>query len=738
MNLVPLLSSFLGAAAALAQSADRSPPQAIAPAAFHGVFVSDPYPDGSTWVRGDRYKLGLDAAGAHFQPLFGPRASRDWPVAFALAAVTAGGRTAVLPAADEWTRAGQRFERNRGEVRERWDCAADGAQQSFVLAARPPAGDVTLHIGIGTELAIDGDGPGVRFVAAADLGWVRYSDAVAIDAAGRRLDLPVAVHGRELRITVPAAFAASAAWPLVVDPFVSTVFVDQTVSDTKDPRVASDPQSGTWLVVAEEHLSATDVDIVSRRYDAALFPAALLDTVYVHNTADLTHNPDVGSVAQGQQFVVAWHNTAGTGSFQWRTRHAASATQGTLLTTSQGIGADLANRPAIGGATTGDRFLLVLFRRNTSGTSIFTILLRTTGTNFGSLTVVPTLPIVQVAGGDVSEIVSVADMWVLVWRQCDAAGCPAQRIRMQAIGSTNGIGPLVTQPALDLATGVAADEPRIAGRDGKLFAVWTRAAGGNTDLQGVPIELQGGVFTPLFPVQDLTAAEPNAIAARPQSAPAVSYDGWRFVYAYIEDEQNGTVRPYASTVLIEGSTITWHEGHVLLPTFTNQMHGALALAHGNDVNPGLHCAVWDQPSASNASDVLAAIVDARQPGATSDVVQTGCGTPAEPQIVITGTPALGRSFTVALQNVLGFPFLLVGAELVLALPGCGACQSGVELATSITFAGSSLGITMPASSAFFGFELAFQGAVLGHAGGCPLQVFGAAFAVSDTLSIHVR
>jgi hypothetical protein len=747
MNRIPPSVFFaLAGGLAIAQvpepSSMSSVPPAVAPTSapsFAGAFVAEPDEDGTVWVRGGRYKLALGADGVRFQPLFGPRAPRDFPLHLALASARVGAVALPLAPGGAWQRDGDGLSRERGALREHWRAMGGAAQQYFVVPAPACAGALELRIATAGDLVAVDDGPGVRFVAPG-LGDVRYSDAVVFDAAGARLDVEVELAAGELVIRVPAAFTAKAAWPLLVDPLVTTWAIDTTVSDVRDARVACEPTSGTWLVVAEEHLSATDVDIVTHRYTGASAPA-LAETVYAEVGATRSNNPEVGFLAQPQQYVVAWHNATGTGSFQWRTRSATSATLGTQINLSTGIGADLDNRAVIGSALTSDRFLLVMFRKNTSGTDVFGALYRNLGTNFGTLFLGPVLAPAQgtVVPGDISVAATTTDKWVVVWRECAVAGCGSQVVRMQAVATTNGTGPLVPEPVVALATETSADSVRIAGQAGNLLAVWRAfdAGSGSDDVHGVAIGVVGGAYAPLGAVQNVTAQEPNVLLARAQTQPAVSFDGARFVYGYLEDDAAGVTRPHAATVFVSGASIDWHEGHLPLAPAASPAARTFDLAHvGSGVTQGLHAAVWQQ-DAGASNDVQGAILDARVPGVTSTVQQSGCGLPSEPTIALTGTPALGRTFTVSLGNVTGFPLLLVGPQSFNLLPGCGGCGTGVDLASMQLFLGSSLAVAVPANPALIQFRLAFQGLVGGQAGGCSAALLGFPFVLTDTITAQI-
>ena len=729
-------SAVVFSLALAAATAQQQPPPMSAAPQFSGVFVGVPGEDGAVHVRGERYKLHLGADGATFQPLFGPKAWRDFPLRLALTALQVGELTVPLAASSSCRVDGTRFAWERGPVTEWWQAGAGAAQHYFTIPRPVGTGALTLRIAVDSDLLVDGEGPGVQF-RAPGLGSVHYSDAIVIDARGRQLELPVEVQQGGLAITVPAAFIAVCAWPLVVDPLLTTLAIDTAISDVQDAKVACDPTSGNWLVVAEEHLSATDVDIVCHRYDNSATPQ-LLGTVFAENSPSRSNNPDVGIVAATQQFVIAWHN-ASAGWFDWRALHATTAALGTTITISQGVGVDLANRPRIGSALVGDRFLLVLFRRNGTGTDVLAIWSRATGGNFGSLFVGPLLAPSQgtMAPGDVSTLASATDKWVVVWRECTAPGCATQLVRMQAISAAVVAGTLQAEPTVTLATGSFADEPAIAGSGGSLLAVWRQAGLGSSDIFGVPISNSGGLFLPQGVEQNLTTQEPGAVVVREQRVPTVSHDGVRFVYGYLEDDGTDILQPHAATVFVNGSSIAWHEGHLPLSSVPGLTCHSLDLAHGAGATLGHHQAVWQQDSAAFTGDVRGAVIDARQDGPTSVLTQTGCGLPSEATIGITGTPALGRTFTVALGNVTGFPFLLVGPESISALPGCGGCLAGIDLSAMVAYGTPSLTVSVPADPTLLQFRLAFQGLSLLQAGGCPATLAGFQFALSDTLTIQV-
>ncbi len=71
-----------------------------------------------------------------------------------------------------------------------------------------------------------------------------YGAAVALDAAGRRLDLTAQRTDAGLRFTVPASFLAGATWFVAVDPLITAIAIDTAPIDHYDVDVAFDCAPG--------------------------------------------------------------------------------------------------------------------------------------------------------------------------------------------------------------------------------------------------------------------------------------------------------------------------------------------------------------------------------------------------------------------------------------------------------------------------------------------------------------
>lgn len=121
-----------------------------------------------------------------------------------------------------------------GPVTEAYDVRTDGLEQTFVLRDRTDR-DVVLTGAVQTALLATPRGfvhGAVDFLPAGAGNGVRYGAAFAVDAAGDRLPLATAWDGEHLRIHVPGAWLAHAAWPVVVDPLLSTVLLDASTVTT--------------------------------------------------------------------------------------------------------------------------------------------------------------------------------------------------------------------------------------------------------------------------------------------------------------------------------------------------------------------------------------------------------------------------------------------------------------------------------------------------------------------------
>ena len=225
---------------------------------FTRVHIDEPG-DGQTWVRGRTYKASFDVAGATYIPFLGSQAPRNFPVRVELAEASVGGAPLALEAHGV-THDGHDVTIERGAIREVWHMGLDSAEQTFEIASRPAAhGAIELVLALESELSIRADGDG--FALDGSHGGVRIGRATAVDASGARLDLFARLVGDRIAIEVPAEFAASARYPLVVDPVYSTVSLEGYTNECSVPDVSNSGADGDFGAVYQYSYSATDADI---------------------------------------------------------------------------------------------------------------------------------------------------------------------------------------------------------------------------------------------------------------------------------------------------------------------------------------------------------------------------------------------------------------------------------------------------------------------------------------------
>lgn len=204
------------------------------PAALHGPTVSPirpgpEAPDGRSsglWAAGADYKVSFHD-GMTFYPRTGSSLPHQ-PVRWRTTSARAGELELLAPAhARSLTpRHGDlRCEYDLGAVVERYDVRSDGLEQSFVVAQRPPAGDLVITGELTTTLRLP-PSPARHGALALSLPdgreLVGYGAATAIDATGRQTPVTTTTDGKHVVLRMAAEAVAAATFPLVVDPLFAT------------------------------------------------------------------------------------------------------------------------------------------------------------------------------------------------------------------------------------------------------------------------------------------------------------------------------------------------------------------------------------------------------------------------------------------------------------------------------------------------------------------------------------
>lgn len=216
---------------------------------------------GEVWVRGRSFKAAGTESGFTYIPFLGADAPQNYPVHFRLAGATVGGDELVLNESASVQVANDRYTLDRGLVDVRYDVALESVEQSFLIKRRGLTGEIVLDLDVTTELQGAPDGAGFRFSGPS--GGVSYGAAIAFDEAGRTTEVPASLEGNHLRLTVPAAFVASARGMVTVDPIVTSFDVSNNNSvNYYRPDVTYDVSANQFVYFFEDAFSLSDIDLI--------------------------------------------------------------------------------------------------------------------------------------------------------------------------------------------------------------------------------------------------------------------------------------------------------------------------------------------------------------------------------------------------------------------------------------------------------------------------------------------
>ncbi|MBK8098649.1 MAG: hypothetical protein IPK26_16175 [Planctomycetes bacterium] len=281
------------------------------PTAFDANTGVAPLPDG--WhVGGRHYEARLQPGRVTFVPAFGSRAARTMPVVWSLRAIRRGSTTLQEASAGRPPeRAGNRITYTHGHgISERYDVRVEGLEQSFAFAD-PLAGDgdLVVQFDVDTGLAADVGNNGKPRWTLPGIGAVTLGAVTGIDAKGLRVAGTARIDGPRLELALPAAFVASASYPLVLDPLIGVEF-DPTAAGNSDstPDVAYDATNDKFLIVWRRVFSGIDSGIRAQRLngDGSLVGGTLFPTL------DTSHksNMRVANVNATDRFLVTWEQAA--------------------------------------------------------------------------------------------------------------------------------------------------------------------------------------------------------------------------------------------------------------------------------------------------------------------------------------------------------------------------------------------------------------------------------------------
>lgn len=486
--------------------------------------------DGALWARGGRWKMSFDPEGADYFASFGPTLPSQ-ELRFAPARVSLAG--SLLPHARSAvvSRDGNRVELDRGSFVEAYELAPDSVEQLFVFHELPRRGELEMHISVQGDFTPASRSEGLEFRG--PHGSVAYSRAVAIDAAGRRVEAETTFGPEGIRIRVDAEFVAGAALPLVIDPFIGQTALDSTTKDTREPDAVWDEHNMVWLVVYHEVFSATDNDIRARTVSSS---GALYSDGYIDFTSTTWSRPRIAYVrADTRCLVVAEVGAVGGRIVRGRT----VKPNGTILE----FGAQF----TISGAHTGEKFaptvggdphpsqpsyFCVAFQREIPSSVITHELHYALVNTAGQVVLGPTA--LPSAGGFGDSLPSLsrsngAVRWTLAFQRFDTltfgdiyalyisrTGTAEPAFGISAFGIPRDTAPCASSPLVDTSWSAVAFERR-------------NSFSSQPDV--IVAAIRDGVVTDIVNISTLENSGTGPLA---QLAPSIDSDGVHFLVAYSE------------------------------------------------------------------------------------------------------------------------------------------------------------------------------------------------------------
>ncbi len=257
--------------------------------------------DGSPMVHGRNYKAEFTPAGATFIPFFGSAAPHNHPLNFRIQGITAGSEQVQFSDATAATRSAETVSYARGGVTEVYALGVDSLEQKFVFDTLPASGELVVRLACTSDMSA-GSSAGAILFSGAD-GSVRYGAATVVDAHGAKAPAQTELDGQQIGIHVSAEFLANAAFPITIDPVITTYNVNWggTGYDDFAPAVAWDETNQRYCTVIEEVYSATDDDVIYVFSDAA---GNFLYAGYINFGGDFWATPDVANNNNANQFYI--------------------------------------------------------------------------------------------------------------------------------------------------------------------------------------------------------------------------------------------------------------------------------------------------------------------------------------------------------------------------------------------------------------------------------------------------
>jgi hypothetical protein len=574
--------------------------------------------DGRLWAHGTGWKASFGPEGAVYIPFFGSCAATNHPMAFSLEGISVGGQPVGFDPNAAASFSGQRISYDRGGVVEVYDLSRRSVEQSLVFQSLPSGGDLSLRMRVSTDLAATSSSEGVRF--SNELGTVVYGRATVRDAAGRSIGVDTLVDGAELVVGVPASFLDSAAFPVAIDPVISTFPVDTTSPSDYLPDTAFDVGFHRYLVVEEETFSSSDHDVYATLLDAS---GGYVNAGYIDQTSDYWSAPSVANnLIADQYLVVGTVSPSGGGGSIIR---GVTVSAGGFGMSSQFTISGSESGSKFGGVVGGDpnpfgpTYYCVVWMRVFSSSDediVYQLVdssrnLVLSGSQFidNSGSTIDYAPSVSKCDG---QDPFATQEWNVVWtRQYSTTDHDIYGAQVHWDGS-------ITTPSfpLDVSTlddyGAVASSPHDAAAGTRDWVVaYQEIVGSDWDVLGYV--MNGSSILGSANISGLESAAGSGTWLEQQVNPKIDSDGSKFAITYSESYQGSgfDYDMYIVSLSVVGTNFLLAEGHQNLDfTGDGQYDSGVTSTHSGGGNPGRFMATWDSFNGSNSGDVYGGLYEA--------------------------------------------------------------------------------------------------------------------------------
>ena len=184
-----------------------------------------------------------------------------------------------------------------------------GAELTWVLAEQPSSAEVSFPVEtVGMDL-IEITDSGLHFGGADGVARVRVSEAIAVDSAGKRLQLPLLATADGFRVDVPQAFLSDATYPVAIDPLIEP----EVGIDAPDPLLAKTAQFEPAMASNGENVLVVwrDTDRVDGRdiFGARVaFDGTVIDVSGVAIATGVGDQQAPSVASDGTDYLVVWED----------------------------------------------------------------------------------------------------------------------------------------------------------------------------------------------------------------------------------------------------------------------------------------------------------------------------------------------------------------------------------------------------------------------------------------------